>query len=269
MSDEKHATLRVLDALQMKGYDGKREYVAALERRGDEQAVSLLVECLCDESTFLRELAERALTRMGAEHAALLRPLLTQGLWYTRASVAHVLGGVGAKEALPDLVTLLTDANSAIAEAASDAIVRIAKSGSLVSVARALHAAPERLQRGIARQADAATAGLGTQIERLLADRELMAAGEGEVLREDRKALAGQDNVVWEVLTTPRRRRRAATPTPPAATTLAEPAAPATAPPAEPAVAPRDGAQAAAETPPVGHEPPADAKDEGGTATER
>ena len=117
MSEEKHATLRVLDALQMKGFDGKREYVASLERRGDEQAVSLLVECLCDESTFLRELAERALTRMGEAHIALLRPLLTQGLWYTRASVARVLGGLGAKEALPDLVTLLTDANGAIADA--------------------------------------------------------------------------------------------------------------------------------------------------------
>jgi len=29
VSEEKHATLRVLDALQMKGFDGKREYVAS------------------------------------------------------------------------------------------------------------------------------------------------------------------------------------------------------------------------------------------------
>jgi len=237
VSEEKHATLRVLDALQMKGFDGKREYVASLEARGDEQAVSLLVECLCDESTFLRELAERALTRMGSEHAGPLRPLLTQGLWYTRASVARVLGGVGAKEALPDLVTLLTDANGAIADAAADAIVRIAESGSLVSVARALHHAPERLQRRLTRQADTATAGLGAQIERLLADRELMAADEEELLREDAKALSGQDNVEWEVLTTPRRRRRPS---------VAAPGTAATTPPGRPAAR-----EPAAESPPA------------------
>lgn len=240
MSEEKHATLRVLDALQMKGFDGKREYVASLEARGDEQAVSLLVECLCDESSFLRELAERALTRMGAEHAPLLRPLLTQGLWYTRASVARVLGGVGAKEALPDLVTLLTDANGAIAEAAADAIVAIAEGGSLVSVARALHAAPERLQRRLTRQAEAAGAGLGAQIERLLADRELMAAEDEEVLREDAEALAAQDNVEWEVLTAPRRRRRAASPR-----AAARPSAPdsAESPPSDEPSAPAESAE--------------------------
>jgi HEAT repeat protein len=224
VSEEKHATLRVLDALQMKGFDGKREYVASLEARGDEQAVSLLVECLCDESSFLRELAERALTRMGEEHAPLLRPLLTQGLWYTRASVARVLGGVGAKEALPDLVTLLTDANGAIAEAAAEAIVAIARDGSLVSVARALHAAPDRLQRHLTRQAESASPGLGAQIERLLGDRELMVAEDEEVLREDAEALAAQDNVEWEVLTTPRRRRRTGTPRATAKQAPSEPA---------------------------------------------
>ncbi len=242
MSEEKHATARVLDALQMKGFDGKRDYVASLEARADEQAVSLLVECLCDESSFLRDLAEKALVRMGAEHARPLRPLLTQGLWYTRASVARVLGAVGAREALPELVALLADPNRAIAEAAGDAIVQIAKSGSLVSVARAVHGASETVRRVLLRRAETISPGLGPQLERLLADRELMAADEGEVLRQDAAAAEAQDNVEWEVLASPKRRPRRRPATTPQ---VAPPAGPAT--PSETAQAP---------TPPPGAEPP-------------
>ena len=78
--------------MNSRGLTGKREYVRSLEQRSDAEALSLLVECLSDESWFLRDLAEEALLRMGERGAPVLVPLLDQGLWFTRASAARVLG---------------------------------------------------------------------------------------------------------------------------------------------------------------------------------
>ena len=54
-----------LEALNARGLTAKREYVRGLEQRKDAEAFSLLVECLCDESWFLRDLAEQAFVRLG------------------------------------------------------------------------------------------------------------------------------------------------------------------------------------------------------------
>ena len=56
MADDHHPP-NPLEALNARGLTAKREYVRGLEQRHDPQALSLLTECLCDESSFLRELA--------------------------------------------------------------------------------------------------------------------------------------------------------------------------------------------------------------------
>jgi hypothetical protein len=91
MADELYSTLRPFDALSPRGPRGKREYVLELEKKGDQAAVLLLVECLADESGYLRDLAAAALVRLAAPAAPIL-PLLASGLWYTRSSAVRTLG---------------------------------------------------------------------------------------------------------------------------------------------------------------------------------
>jgi HEAT repeat protein len=191
--------------MQVRSLEGKREYVASLEARADEQALSLLVECLCDESGYLRDLAERALVRMGDRAADVLLPHLTQGLWFTRVSVAKVLGELAYRDALPGLVEMAGDANRAVAEAALASAARIASQGHVVSMARALFRGPSERTGDFLRVADGRQAGLASQIQRALADRELMTAEDHEVLSD--AGVSASEGVEWEVLT-----GRAATP---------------------------------------------------------
>jgi HEAT repeat protein len=201
VTDDKRATLRVLDDLQMKSLDGKREYVASLRKRDDEQALSLLVECLCDESAFLRKLAEKALIEKGISSTEVLIPHLTQGLWYTRASVARIVGRLGVREALTGLMETAADANREVSDAAVEALAGLAAAGHGVSVARALHTAPRALSERALARAERAGSGISGQLQRLMEDRELMTAGEEELLSEDIVAAEAQDNLEWEVLT--------------------------------------------------------------------
>ena len=76
MSDDKFSQNKPFDALNSRGLTGKREYVLGLEQRRDDEALSLLVECLCDESWYLRDEAEAALARIGSSVAPVLRPVL-------------------------------------------------------------------------------------------------------------------------------------------------------------------------------------------------
>jgi len=200
MADDKYSSLRALDALQSRSLEGKREYVASLEARGDEQALSLLVECLCDESAFLRGLAEGALSRLGQRAVDALLPHLTQGLWFTRLSVSRVLGELGAREALAGLVEQAGDANRSVAETAVEAIVRVAAKGQVVSTARALHRAPEAVRERVLAAAQRAGGEVSAQLARTLGDRELMAARADEVVGEAPPPDA-HEGVEWELLT--------------------------------------------------------------------
>ena len=93
--DERLETGRTLDALRRKNLEGKKNFVEELRRQKTPQALSLLLEILCDESWYLRELAIGALAEMGATAVPPLRRLLATGLWYTRAASARALGRLG------------------------------------------------------------------------------------------------------------------------------------------------------------------------------
>ena len=195
-----------VDVLNARGLVGKREYVRGLEQRRDEEALSLLVECLCDESSYLRELAEDALMRIGERASTVLLPLLEQGLWFTRSSAARVLGRFGRRDAVPGLLALATDGNASVGEAARDALVLIGRHGGAVAIARALHRLPPAERRLRFDEIAVRDRPLGERIERLAGQAELMALEADQDLSDDsplvRTAVEGME---WEVITGPAR----------------------------------------------------------------
>lgn len=201
MADEPYSTLRPFDALSPRGLAGKREYVLDLEQKGDESAVRLLVECLADESGYLRDLAAAALVRLNAPAAPIL-PLLASGLWYTRVSAVRTLGRLGAREAALPLGALLKDTNESVRGETVEALAAIARGGSDVHVARSLFARSEG-ERARAlldlRSLDAETA---RRLDALFLDRDLMSAAEHELIApEHAPGRASDEGVAWDLLT--------------------------------------------------------------------
>ena len=174
-----------LEALNARGLTAKREYVRGLEQRRDAEALSLLVECLCDESWFLRDLAEQAFVRMGEEHAGPLLPLLTGGLWYTRLSAARLLGRLGFRPAVPALLELCADANETVSLAARDALMSVARQRGASRIAHALHRLPpERKRERLAEFAQRDRV-LAKNLERLMTDATLMSSAQPDRLVDE------------------------------------------------------------------------------------
>ena len=204
MSDDKFSQTKPFDALNSRGLTGKREYVRGLEQRADAEALSLLVECLCDESWYLRDQAEGALSRLGPEVARVLLPLLEQGLWFTRTSAARVLGGFGHRPAVPGLLRLAEDANETVADAARDALVAVGRAGGSISLAQALHGLPPDVRRRRFDEIAALDPHLGERVERMMRNEELMSAEGGEALSDESAVVrASEERFEWEVLTGP------------------------------------------------------------------
>ncbi|HYM81043.1 MAG TPA: HEAT repeat domain-containing protein [Candidatus Limnocylindria bacterium] len=204
MADDKRAASRAFDALTSRGLSGKRDYVASLERRSDQEALSLLVECLCDESWYLRELAEEALGRIGERAAPVLVPMLEQGLWFTRTSAARVLGRFGHRPAIQALLRLTEDANETVAEAARDALIAVGSAGGAIGLARALHGLPLDVRRRRFDELSGRDRHLGERVDRMLRNDELMSAEGAEVLSDDSAVVrASEEGLEWEVLTGP------------------------------------------------------------------
>lgn len=201
MAEEPYTTLRPFDALSPRGLAGKREYVLDLERRGDEAAILLLVECLADESGYLRDLAAAALIRLQAPARPIL-PLLDSGLWYTRVSAVRTLGRLAAREAARPLGVLLGDANHSVQLESIEALAAIARGGSEVHVARALFARGEVERVRALRELRARDADTARRLEALFLDKDLMSAAEHELLTPaPGAARASEDGVAWELLT--------------------------------------------------------------------
>ncbi len=216
MSDDRHPPARSYDALNTRGLAAKREYVRGLEKRRDSEALSLLVECLCDESWYLRQLAEQAFLNLGSEGAPLLLPLLEQGLWFTRVSSAGILGKLGHAPAVPGLLRLTEDENRTVAEAAREALIAVGRSSGAVRIAHVLHRlAPDSRRRRLEDLA-ARDAELAERIQRLMTNDELMAVEDTELLTDDHPVVrASEDGFEWEVLTSPPAPKTPAEPGPP------------------------------------------------------
>jgi hypothetical protein len=204
MSDEKHPQPKTFDALNTRNLTAKREYVRALEQRSDPEAISLLVECLCDESWYLRDLTERAFLRLGHEGAPVLLPLLDQGLWFTRASAADILGRLGYAPAVPGLLRLTEDDNRTVAESARAALIAIGRSSGGARIAHVLHRLPPDVRGRRLREIAARDAMLAERVQRLMANDEIMAVEDADVLSDDHPIVrASEDGFEWEVLTSP------------------------------------------------------------------
>ena len=198
MADEAPAGARAGDAMSARGLTAKRDYVRSLEHRADAEALSLLVECLCDESWYLRELAEEAFLRLAERGAAVLRPLLAQGLWYTRTSAARVLGRLGDRAAAPALLRLADDSNATVATAARDALSAIAHQKGTASLAHALHRAPPDLRRRRLDDLAARERALHERIERLMRS-DVMNVEDGAALSDDEERVrACEAGAEWE-----------------------------------------------------------------------
>jgi len=202
--DDKFGPRNPLDVLNTRGLTAKREYVRGLEQRRDREALSLLVECLCDESWYLRELAEEAFLRMGDEHAGVLVPLMDQGLWFTRTSAARVLGQLGYRPAVPGMLRLTEDANETVRRAALDALVLLAQHRGAVRVAHALHGLAPHVRDQRLAGLRAANRIVGEQLERLMQNHELMGLEHPDDVSDDDPAVrAAEEGVEWELLTGP------------------------------------------------------------------
>ena len=204
MTEDRSTQNRPLDFLNARGLTAKREYVRGLEQRHDEEALSLLVECLCDESWYLRDLAEQAFLRLGETGAAVLLPLLEQGLWYTRSSTAKVLGRMGYHAAVPGLVRLAEDANATVAQSAREALIAISARGGASRIAHALHRLPDDLRRLRCEELEHMDHAAAERIERLLRREEIMSIEEADAVHDDSAVVrASEEGVEWEVLTGP------------------------------------------------------------------
>jgi len=204
MSDDKFAQSKPIDALNSRGLTGKREYVRGLEQRADPEALSLLIECLCDESWYLRDQAEAALTRIGPSVASILLPLLEQGLWFTRTSAARVLGRFGHRQAVPGLLRLAEDANETVAIAARDALVAIGRSGGAISIALALHGLPPDIRPRRVAELAAVDGHLGERLARMMRNDELMSSEGADALSDESAAVrATEEGPAWEILPGP------------------------------------------------------------------
>jgi len=204
MTDDKLGNIRALDAINARGLTAKREYVRGLEQRRDAEAISLLVECLCDESSYLRGLAEEAFFRMGEDQAHGLLPLLGQGLWYTRASAARALGRMGFRPAVPGLLALAEDANEAVRVAACDALVTLSHARGSTRLAHALHRLPPDARRRRLDDLARRDRPLRERLERLMGNDELMSLDPPDAYGDDHPAVrTSEEGVEWEILTGP------------------------------------------------------------------
>jgi HEAT repeat protein len=127
---------KILEAIRRGDLREKRTLIESLSHQPTDRALQILSEILEGESWYLRDLAGKAMARMGAIAVPRLRQLSASGLWYTRASAARALGRVGHEESLPLLVALLADANLTVQGASLASISDLVRAGAARDVAR-------------------------------------------------------------------------------------------------------------------------------------
>lgn len=142
MVDDRLESGRTLEALRKKNLEGKRMFIEELRRQKTPKAVSLLLEILCDESWYLRELAIGALVEAGPMAEAPLHRVLAGGLWYTRSAAARALGRLGYAPASADILKLLDESNRTVRESAVEAVKALAAAGRITTLCEALADVP-------------------------------------------------------------------------------------------------------------------------------
>jgi HEAT repeat protein len=203
-TDDRQGQGKTWDALNTRGLAAKRESVRELELRADDEAIRQLVDCLRDESWYLRDLAETALVRLGRRASRALLPLLRQGLWYTRASAARIFGKIGDGDAVSPLFQLIGDANETVGAAALDALLAIGHQRGAVRLAHALHRMPPDTRSARLVEIQRRDSALGERLRRFLRSDELMSVEDATGLSDDSAAVrATEEGVEWEVLTGP------------------------------------------------------------------
>lgn len=203
MNDDKSSSPRSLDPLNTRALHQKREYVRELAGRGDAASLAMLVECLGDESWYTRDLAEEELVKLGSIGANLVLPILNQGLWFTRTSVARILGRCGHRPAVPALLELMEDANRTVAEAVRDALIAIGRGGGAASIAQGLHRLAPSVRKARFELISRRDRALGERIDRLSRSEEIVSSEETDLGDESPVVRAAEDGVEWEVLTGP------------------------------------------------------------------
>ena len=192
-----------IEALSVRGLAGKRDYVRSLEQRTDEQSLTLLVECLSDESGYLRQLAEAALAKFeerGGKAAAagpLLLPVLKQGLWYARASAARALGGLAHAPAAGALLGMCDDRVDSVAREAAAALSAIGAHGGTSRIAWELHRMSPERRASLLQYLRAQDAALAARVERLLTAEKLMTHPDPDGLRDDAALVRAWEERTW------------------------------------------------------------------------
>jgi HEAT repeat protein len=139
MTDEPAQPGRMLDLIRSKSFEGRKALVDELRREPTPRSVAMLIEMLNDESWSLRELAVSALATTPEKLSGPpLMDVVVNGLWYSRAAAARALGRLGYLDALPRLLSLLTETNRTITDDAVRALIDMARRGRAVAVARGI-----------------------------------------------------------------------------------------------------------------------------------
>jgi len=127
---------KILEAIRRGDLREKRTLIESIAHQPSERAIQILSEILEGESWYLRDLAGKAMARMGPIAVPRLRQLAASGLWYTRASAARALGRLGHEQSLPLLVALLADSNLTVQGAALSSVADLVRAGAARDTAR-------------------------------------------------------------------------------------------------------------------------------------
>jgi HEAT repeat protein len=129
---------RTLESLRRKNLEGKRTFIEELKKQKTPKSISLLLEILCDESWYLRELSIGALVDSGSMSLEPLRGVFASGLWYTRAAAARALGLLGDEPSADGILSLLDESNRTVRQAAVEAVQSLARTAGPGSLCRSL-----------------------------------------------------------------------------------------------------------------------------------
>jgi HEAT repeat protein len=127
---------KIMEAIHRGDLREKRALIESITHQPSDRAVHILSEILEGESWYLRDMASKAMARMGGVAVPRLSQLCASGLWYTRAAAVRALGRMGHTDSLPVMVRLLADPNLTVHGAALASIADLVRAGRVRETAR-------------------------------------------------------------------------------------------------------------------------------------